>query len=91
MLQMTLYRGEEKKKMEQRRFKAERRQPFEPVMIHRTIRSDRGPGRSIFFSHGMVLHLKWTVEVDGLRVSWSDRTVQFGFKNLAVRVSGSCL
>ena len=85
MLQTTLYRGEEKKKMEQRRFKAERRQPFEPVMIHRTIWSDRGPGRSIFFSHGMVLHLKWTMKVNGSRVSRSDHMVQSRFNNLDKR------
>ena len=85
MLQTTLYRGEEKKKMEQRRFKAERRQPFEPVMIHRTRRSDRGPSRSIFFSHGMVLHLKWTMKVNGSRVSRSDHMVRSGFNNLDKR------
>ena len=59
MLQMTPYRGE--KEMERRHFKAETRQLFEtcePITIHRTGRSDRGPDGSMLFSHGTVLHLK---------------------------------
>ena len=81
MLQTTLYRG--KKKVEWRRLRLETRQPLEPcepVTIHRIGWSDRSPNGSMLFSHGTVLHLKWTVDVNGSRVSWSNSTVRFGFK-----------
>ena len=78
--------GETKKKrLEQRRFKAEIMQPFkpfEPAMVHRTGRSDRGPDGSMLFSHGMVPYLKRTVKLNSSRVSQSDRTVRSGFNNL---------
>ena len=82
MLQTMPYREKKKKELEQCRFKAETRQPFEPVMIHRTGRSDRGSDGSILFSHGTVLHLKWTLKVNSSRVSQSDCTVQSKFNNL---------
>ena len=50
----------------------ETKQPFEPcepVTVHKTKQSKRGPYRSMLFSHGMVLHLKWTVEMAGSRFS----------------------
>ena len=74
------YRG--KKRVERRRFRAETRQPFEPVTVHRTERSDRGLDGSMLFLHGTVLHLKWTMKVNGSRISRSDHTVRSGFNNL---------
>ena len=74
--------GKKKKELERCRFKAETRQPFELVTVYRTGRSDRGSDRSILFSHGTVLHLKWTLKVNGSRVSQSDCTVRFKFNNL---------
>ena len=63
MLQTTPYRGE--KEVERCHFKAETRQPFEPVTVHRTGQSDRGLDKSMLFLLGTVLHLKgpwnWTV------------------------------
>ena len=56
--------------------------PFEPAMVHRTGRSDRGPDGSMLFSHGMVPYLKRTVKLNSSRVSQSDRTVRSGFNNL---------
>ena len=55
-------------------------EPCEPVTVHRTGWSDCGPDNSMLFSHETVLHLKWTVDVNGSRVSRSDRTVRSGFK-----------
>ena len=46
------------KEVERCRFKAETRQPFEPVTVHRTGRSDRGLDKSMLFLLGTVLHLK---------------------------------
>ena len=83
MLQTTLCRKKKRKRWNDAVLRLETRQLFEPVMVHRTIRLDCGPYRSMLFLHGTVLHLKQIVEVDGSRVSRSDRTVQSGFKNLA--------
>ena len=82
MLQTTLYRGK-KKRWNGAVLRLETRQLFElseSVTVHRTVRSDCGLDGSMLFSHGMVLHLKRSIEVNGLRVSRLDRTVQFGFK-----------
>ena len=65
--------GEKRKKEKNKRWnesvlRLETRQPFEPcepVMIHRTRQSDRGPDGSMLFSHGTVLHLKRTVKLNG--------------------------
>ena len=84
MLQTTVYRGK-KKRWNDTVLRLETRQLFElceSVTVHRTVRSDCSPDGSMLFSHGMVLHLKRSIEVNGLRVSRLDRTVQFGFKNL---------
>ena len=75
------------KRVEQRRFRAETRQPFEScelVTIHRTGRSDRGLDRSMLFLHGMVPYLKWTMKLNGSGVSRSDCTVWSGFNNLGL-------
>ena len=75
--------NKEKKGTKRRRFKLKQGSPFEscePVTVHKTGRSDWGLDGSMLFSHGMVLHLKWTVDVNGLRVSRSNRTVRSGFK-----------
>ena len=71
--------------MERRRLRVETRQPFEPcesVTVHRIRWSDRGPDRSMLFSHGTVPYLKRTVKLNGSRVSQSDRMVRSGFNNL---------
>ena len=73
----------EKKKVERRRLRLETRQLpelHEPITVHRTERSDRGPNGSMLFSHGTVQHLKRTAEVNGSRVFRSDRTVWSGLK-----------
>ena len=74
--------GKKKKELERCCFKAKTRQPFDPVTVHRTGQLDRGPDGSILFSHGTVLHLKWTLKVNGSRVSRSDCTVWSRFNNL---------
>ena len=74
-----------KKRLEWRRLRAETRkpsEPSEPIMVHRTRRSDRGPDSSMLFLHGMVPYLNRTVKLNGSRVSWSDRTVRSEFNNL---------
>ena len=68
--------------VERRCFKVETRQPFEPVMIHRTRRSGRSPDRPMLFSHRTVPYLKRTVKLNGSRVSQLDRMVRSGFNNL---------
>ena len=80
---MTLYRGKKKKEAGRRRLRAGTRKPSEPVTVHRTGRSDCGPDGSMLFSHGTVPYLKRTVNLNGSRVSRSDRTVWSGFNNLA--------
>ena len=69
--------------MERRCLRLETRQLpelHEPITVHRTERSDRGPNGSMLFSHGTVQHLKRTAEVNGSRVFRSDRTVWSGLK-----------
>ena len=88
MPQMTPYLGKKKKEKEKKgtkqcRFKLKQGssfEPCEPVTVHRTGQSNWGLDGSMLFSHGTVLHLKWTVDVNGSRVSWSNSTVRFGFK-----------
>ena len=83
---MMLYRVG--KRVERRRFWAETRQSFEPcepITVHRTGWSNRGPDGSMLFSHGMVPYLKRTVKLNGSWVSRSDRTVRSGFNNLGQR------
>ena len=77
------YRG--KKRVERRCFRAETRQPFEPVTVHKTRRSDHGPDGSMLFLHGTVPYLKQTLKLNSSRVSQSDCTVQSGFNNLALK------
>ena len=76
-----------KKEVERRRFKAKTRQPFEPcepVMVHKTGWSDRGPDGFMLFSHGTVPYLKRTMKLNGSRVSRWDHIVRFEFNNLHV-------
>ena len=73
---MTPYRG--KKRLERRRLRTETRQPSEPcepVMVHRTGRSDCGPNGSMLFSHGTVPYLKRTVKLNSSWVFRSNHTV----------------
>ena len=87
MLQTTLYRKKKKKRWNDVVLRLETRQSFEScelVTVHRTVRSDCSPYGSMLFSHGMILHFKRIVEVDGSRFSRSYRTVRFEFKNLAI-------
>ena len=75
--------------MERRRLRAETRQlfePCEPVTVHRIGWSDRGPDRSMLFSHGTIPYLKQTVNLNGSRVFRSDRTVRSGFNNLVPKI-----
>ena len=53
------------------------------IMVLRTMRSDCGSHGFLLFSHRVVLDAKRTVKMNGLRVFRSDRTVRFGFQNLA--------
>ena len=81
---MTPYRRG-KKRVEQRRFKAETMQPFkpcEPATVHRTGQLDCSLDESMLFSHGTIPYLKLTVKLNCSRVSRSDRTIRSGFNNL---------
>ena len=75
----AVLRKKKKKGTKRRRFETKQGSPFEPsepFTVHRTGRSDCGPYGSMLFSHGTVLHLKWTVDVNGSRVLRSNRTVR---------------
>ena len=76
--------GEKKKKKEagRRRLRLKESELSEPVTVHRTGRSDRGPNGSMLFSHGTVPYLKQTVKLNSSRVFRSNHTVWFGFNNL---------
>ena len=89
LFRTTPFRGKKKKKKKKeagrRRLRlkeSEPSEPSEPVTVHRTERSDRGPDGSMLFSHGTVPYLKPTVNLNGIRVFRSDRTVRSGFNNL---------
>ena len=93
LFRTTPFRGKKKKKKKKdagrRRLRlkeAEPSEPSEPVTVHRTGRSDRGPDGSMLFSHGTVPYLKPTVNLNGSRVFRSDRTVRSGFNNLAFKL-----
>ena len=83
LFRTTPFRGKKKKEAVRRRLRLKESEPSEPVTVHRTGRSDRGPDGSMLFSHGTVPYLKPTVNLNGSRVFRSDRTVRSGFNNLA--------
>ena len=84
LFRTTPFRGKKKKKEAgRRRLRLKESEPSEPVTVHRTGRSDRGPDGSMLFSHGTVPYLKPTVNLNDSRVLRSDRTVRSGFNNLA--------
>ena len=84
LFRTTPFRGKKKKKEAgRRRLRLKESEPSEPVTVHRTGWSDRGPDGSMLFSHGTVPYLKPTVNLNGSRVFRSDRMVRSGFNNLA--------
>ena len=85
----TPFREKKKKESGRRRLRLKESEPSEPVTVHRTRRSDRGPDGSMLFSHGTVPYLKPTVNLNGSQVFRSDRTVRSRFNNLALSNSNT--
>ena len=56
-------------------------EPLKLATVLRTVRFDRGSSSFMHFSYRMVLRVKRTAKISGLRFFLSDRTVQFGFQN----------
>ena len=57
------------------------------ITVLRTMRFDCGSHKSLFFSHRVFLEAKRTAKMSSSRFSLSDRTVRFGFQNLAIKVA----
>ena len=60
------------------------------IMVLKIVRLDRGSNGSLLFWHKPILKTKRTMFVRGSRLTWSDRTVWFGFKNLGLHHEDLC-